>query len=173
MGILVDSGSICQLKFGFQNEPALIQELLATYSAAQPCVQSPSGFSRRWAERLQEYASGHRISLATLPVDLTSYTPFQRKVLQVCREIPHGKTLTYGQLALQAGAPGAARAVGNVMRNNNIPLVIPCHRVVGSDSIGGYSAASGIALKEQLLIMEKARLPRRKRVGNRLCLVET
>jgi methylated-DNA-[protein]-cysteine S-methyltransferase len=82
-------------------------------------------------------------------------TDFQRKVLDACRAIPPGETLSYAELAVIAGAPGAARAVGNVMRTNRIPLVIPCHRVVGSGgSLGGYSAPDGLAMKRKLLERE-------------------
>ena len=63
--------------------------------------------------------------------------------------------MTYGEIAKQVGHPGAARAVGGVMRTNNCPLVIPCHRVVGSDGrLIGFSAGTGLYLKKQLLQME-------------------
>jgi methylated-DNA-[protein]-cysteine S-methyltransferase len=85
--------------------------------------------------------------------DLSGLTEFQRKVLKFVATIPPGETLTYGQVAERLGRPGAARAVGQALRKNPFPLVIPCHRVVGSKSLGGYS--SGIGLKKRLLDVEK------------------
>lgn len=108
---------------------------------------------------LDRYAAGHPVDFSRIRVDLAHLTPFQRSVVQHCRRIPAGGTLTYGQLAAKAGSPGAARAVGNVMANNRCPLVVPCHRVVGAaGSLGGFSAPQGIALKRRLLELESAGL---------------
>ncbi|MEO1971721.1 MAG: MGMT family protein, partial [Pirellulaceae bacterium] len=63
--------------------------------------------------------------------------------------------ISYAGLAVAAGSPAAARAVGNVMRTNRYPLLIPCHRVVGSGSLGGYSAPDGLDMKQRLLQMEQ------------------
>jgi methylated-DNA-[protein]-cysteine S-methyltransferase len=107
------------------------------------------------ARRLTAYADGKRDDFLDVPLDLGDLTDFQRRVLDHCRRIPYGKTVTYSQLAAKAGFPGAARAVGSVMARNRIPLVIPCHRVVASDgSLGGYSGPDGVATKKRLLEME-------------------
>jgi len=83
------------------------------------------------------------------------YTAFQRAVLDAVAAIPRGEVRTYGEVALEVGHPGAARAVGEVMRTNRIPVLIPCHRVVRSGGdIGRYSPDP--ALKRQLLIAEGA-----------------
>ncbi len=80
-------------------------------------------------------------------------TEFQKKVLlEVCK-IPRGKTLTYGEVARRVGKPGASRAVGNALNNNPFPIIVPCHRVVGRTSVGGYGG--GTALKKQLLEKER------------------
>ena len=73
------------------------------------------------------------------------------------RRIPAGKTLTYGEVAEAAGRPGAARAVGTAMAKNRICLFIPCHRVVASTGLGGWSGAGGPAQKQALLDLERAR----------------
>jgi methylated-DNA-[protein]-cysteine S-methyltransferase len=110
-----------------------------------------------WVTRLQAYARGEIEDFAGLEVELGPKTPFQRRVLECCRAIPYGQTRTYAQLADEAGYPRAARAVGSVMSSNRIPLVIPCHRVVGSSGgLGGYSAPGGIRLKLRLLESEAA-----------------
>ena len=85
----------------------------------------------------------------------SNLTGFQRKVLlETCR-IPKGKTITYGELARRMGRAGAARAVGNALAKNPFPIVVPCHRVVAKDGIGGYSG--GVGMKKKLLLKEKKR----------------
>lgn len=109
---------------------------------------------QRAVDRLTAFAAGERDELLKIEVDYGSTTPFQKRVLDACRAIPAGETLSYGQLAQVVGAPGAARAVGSVMRKNRIPLVVPCHRVVSSCGLGGYSAAEGLSVKRRLLERE-------------------
>ena len=76
-------------------------------------------------------------------------------MIEACQRIPRGETLSYGELAAKVGNPGAARAVGTVMSSNPLPLVIPCHRVLGAGGcLGGYSARQGVAMKRRLLEME-------------------
>ena len=104
---------------------------------------------------LTAFAAGRSDELLDIEVDYGVTTPFQRRVLDACRAIPPGETLSYAQVAQLAGAPGAARAVGNVMRSNKLPLVVPCHRVVGSGNcLGGYSAPEGLAMKRRLMQRE-------------------
>lgn len=101
---------------------------------------------------LCEYAEGQRRAFE-LPVDLASMRPFQRAVLTTALKIPFGETRTYGWVARAIGKPRAARAVGRALATNPIPLILPCHRVVGSDgSLTGYGG--GLPLKKQLLEME-------------------
>ena len=109
------------------------------------------------AERqLDEYFAGRRESFE-LEVDLRATAPFARTVLEELARVPYGQTTTYGTLAARVGAPRAARAVGTVMNRNPIPIVLPCHRVLGANgSLTGY--AGGLALKERLLRLEGAML---------------
>lgn len=82
---------------------------------------------------------------------------FTLKVLSECCKIPYGKTITYKNLAKQSGAPNAFRAVGGALRQNPLPIIIPCHRVVGSDGkLTGYMGKDGIEIKRCLLLMENA-----------------
>jgi len=91
-----------------------------------------------------------------IPIVLDGLSQFAGRVLTTCRNIGFGQTISYGQLAKKAGNPNAARAVGRVMANNPLPLIIPCHRVIRSDgSIGGFSAQGGIKLKNRLLKSER------------------
>lgn len=104
--------------------------------------------------QLQKYFDGGCLDFQ-VRIDLGSGSTFQREITQACRTIPFGETLTYGQLADLAGHPGAARAVGSVMANNLIPLVIPCHRVVAAGGkLGGFSSPGGNSTKKRLLQLE-------------------
>lgn len=130
-------------------------DALAAIDAKSPDGKISPGIAAT-IERLTAYSAGEGDELMEIDVAYPiGVTPFQRRVLEACRAIPAGETLSYAQLAVIAGAPGAARAVGNVMRTNRIPLVIPCHRVVGSGGyLGGYSAPEGLAMKRRLLERE-------------------
>jgi O-6-methylguanine DNA methyltransferase len=89
-------------------------------------------------------------------LDFAGVTDFHQKVLRLCAEIEPGHTLTYGQLAARAGSPLAARAVGGAMAKNRWPLLIPCHRVVGSTGkLTGYSGTGGVGTKAWLLEHEQ------------------
>ena len=112
-------------------------------------------WQRQLIVRLQAYALGEPQDFGDLAVDLGPLSRFQRRVYRRCRRIPYGRTLTYGRLAVLAGSPRAARAVGSCMARNPVPLVVPCHRVVGSGGkLGGYSAPGGTRLKQRLLELE-------------------
>lgn len=105
--------------------------------------------------QLREYAAGQRGEF-DLPVDWSGMSEFQRKVLELTCQIPCGETRTYRDLAVQLGNPRAARAVARAQAANPIPLVIPCHRVIGADgSLRGYGAGSGVATKQRLLYLER------------------
>lgn len=105
--------------------------------------------------QLEEYLAGQR-STFEVDIDWALCTPFQRQVLEQQQAIPFGETRTYSQLAAQIGKPLAARAVGRAGATNPIPLIIPCHRVIGADgSLRGYGAPGGIQTKAWLLALEK------------------
>ncbi len=89
-------------------------------------------------------------------LDLSTLTEFQREVLDVVASIPWGETMTYGQVAERLGRHGAARAVGRALAANPVPLIIPCHRVVAVNGIGGYGP--GTNLKKMLLDLEANRV---------------
>ena len=103
--------------------------------------------------KLQQYFDGQRV-LFDEPLDLREATAFQRRVWSVVRDIPYGEPRSYGQIAHQAGSPGAARAIGQAMATNPVPIVVPCHRVIGSDGdLRGFGG--GLDLKRRLLEMER------------------
>lgn len=133
------------------------EEALAELWGAWPGAQlSEAERLPQLGEWLRRYAEGERINLAELPFDLSHKTPFQQAVLRAILAIPPGQTWTYGEVARAVGKPRAARAVGQVLAHNPIPLFIPCHRVVASDgSLGGFGAPGGLALKQALLDLER------------------
>jgi O-6-methylguanine DNA methyltransferase len=108
------------------------------------------------AGQIDKYLSGLQ-RFFTLSIDWTVLRPFQQAVLQATCEIPYGETRTYKEIAGRIGRPRAARAVGRAEATNPMPLVIPCHRVIGVDGkLHGYGLAEGVKTKEWLLKMEGA-----------------
>jgi methylated-DNA-[protein]-cysteine S-methyltransferase len=121
-----------------------------TYQSKQP---APS-FLADGAAQVEEYLRGERRTF-DLPLDLDGFTPLGLQILAACRAIPFGEICTYRQLAASVGRPGAARFAGNMMARNPLPLVIPCHRVVGSDGrLHGFGAPGGLVTKAWLLTLE-------------------
>jgi methylated-DNA-[protein]-cysteine S-methyltransferase len=115
-------------------------------------LRSPLDDVRR---ELDEYFEGTRTSF-DLPLDLR-VAPFHAEVLHELALVPYGRTETYGALAAKVGRPRAARAVGTVMHRNPIPIVLPCHRIIGANgSLTGY--AGGLDVKRRLLQLEGATL---------------
>ena len=108
--------------------------------------------NRRAEKQIRQYLEGKRHRF-DLKYDITG-TPFQKKALRKVAAIPYGRTRTYGEIAQKLGNPQAARAVGSANARNCLPLVIPCHRVVAVNGLGGF--AGGLALKKRLLILEGA-----------------
>jgi len=110
-------------------------------------------------DKIKKFAAGKTVDWGNLPLAWEKRTEFQRKVQEACQKIPRGEVWSYGELAVAAGAPGAARAVGSVMRTNRFPLVIPCHRVVAAGGkLGGFSCPSGVEMKQKLLAAEGVQL---------------
>jgi methylated-DNA-[protein]-cysteine S-methyltransferase len=115
-------------------------------------LRSPADDVRR---ELDEYFEGRRTTF-DLPLDLRA-PEFHKQVLTVLARVPYGQTDTYGRLAARVGRPKAARAIGTVMNRNPIPIVLPCHRIVGANgSLTGYGG--GLERKRQLLQLEGATL---------------
>jgi methylated-DNA-[protein]-cysteine S-methyltransferase len=110
---------------------------------------------RRIARRIAEHLGGKPDALGDVTLDLTNVGGFRQKVYRMLRKVRPGRVVTYGELADAAGNPGAARAVGRAMASNPVPLLVPCHRVLGADGkLTGFSAAGGLALKARILKAE-------------------
>lgn len=116
---------------------------------------APSGdaevLADAWTTHLAEYLAGHRRAF-DLPLDRRLTTGVRRRVLDALYDtVPYGTTVTYGELARRAGVP-SPRGIGSIMGSNPLPVVVPCHRVLGADGLGGFGG--GRAVKEWLLGLE-------------------
>jgi methylated-DNA-[protein]-cysteine S-methyltransferase len=148
--VAVTDQGLCRISF--DPEPERETEHLArTFGARILRVARPVDPVRR---ELEEYFEGRRRDF-DLAVDLRGRSDFSRLVLEQLARVPYGEVTTYGSLAARTGRPRAARAVGTIMNRNPIPIVLPCHRVVGSTgSLVGYGG--GLERKRQLLDLEDA-----------------
>jgi len=123
-----------------------------TGSSPNGCIKQETPLIKKAAKQFEEYFEGKRKSFI-LPLSLRG-TDFQMKVWGALQNIPYGETTSYGKLAAIIGNPKASRAVGMANNRNPIPIIVPCHRVIGHDgSLTGY--AGGLELKQELLELEE------------------
>jgi methylated-DNA-[protein]-cysteine S-methyltransferase len=121
--------------------------------------RAPSAEAVRAIEGMSALLGGERVDLGDVVLDMEDVAPFHRRVFELARTIPAGATSTYGELAARLGDPGAARAVGEALGRNPLPIVVPCHRVLAANGrLGGFSAHGGAATKRRMLIIEGALL---------------
>ena len=119
-------------------------------------VESNQKMIHHYGKELGDYLKGNRHEF-TFPIDWSSLRPFQQETLKVVYAIPYGEIRTYADVAVQIGRPHAYRAVGRANATNPMPLVIPCHRVIGKDGkLHGYGGGDGLPTKEWLLKLEGA-----------------
>lgn len=112
---------------------------------------------KRALDRIAALLEGRRSDLSAIALDMDGVPPFHRRVYELARTIPPGKTLSYGAIAAQLGAPRAARAVGQALGHNPFPIIVPCHRVLAAGGkIGGFSAHGGAETKRRMLAIEAA-----------------
>jgi methylated-DNA-[protein]-cysteine S-methyltransferase len=163
--------TVCQTAFGWVgiawSERGLVALSLPQEREAEALSRLPAGTATApvatpgldiatLVAKLQVYFEGQSVDFDE-PLDGTIGTEFQRRVWAITQAIPQGQTRTYAQIARQAGSPGGARAVGQSMARNPWPIVVPCHRVLGSDgSLTGFGG--GVDMKRRMLEMEGARL---------------
>lgn len=143
------------ISFGFSTPREACAGLRHHQLSSEPATSVP-----RWVRsvqaRLEKFALGHPQDFSDVAIDTSHLTPLGLSIIEACRQIPWGGTLSYKQLAVRVGRPGAARSVGNAMACNRYPLIVPCHRVVGAaGSLGGYSAPGGLSTKRALLALEQ------------------
>jgi methylated-DNA-[protein]-cysteine S-methyltransferase len=118
-----------------------------------PLVEAPER-TDTVRDRLAAYFAGERTDF-DLPIDWHRTSGAQREVLEkLYAKVPYGRTVTYGELSGLSGTDVPARGIGTIMGSNPIPLVVPCHRVLAADGLGGYSGGNGIEVKRWLLMLE-------------------
>jgi methylated-DNA-[protein]-cysteine S-methyltransferase len=148
----VSDRGLCAISYSSEPEP-VVEQLARNFGTR--ILRSPRPVDRV-ARQLDEYFDGRRRSFE-LELDLRLARDFGRTVLRELARVPFGELTTYGTLAARSGKPKAARAVGTIMNRNPIPIVLPCHRVVGANgSLVGY--AGGLERKQALLQLEGALL---------------
>lgn len=149
MGVAWSTEGLIHVRMGYPSSSKAKEALKAAADAAPPPTIADL------MARLQAFAAGAVDDFRDVPVAPLWNTPFQRDVVTALRTVGYGQTTSYAELAHRAGRPGAARAVGQVMASNPVPLVVPCHRVLASGGgLGGFSAPSGTSLKQRLLDLE-------------------
>ena len=110
--------------------------------------------------RILALLAGEAADLSHIPLDLDRVGAFEQRIYAIARAIPPGEVMTYGEIAARVGEPHAAQAVGQAMGRNPWPIVVPCHRVVGSNGkLGGFSARGGGRTKLRILEIEGALKP--------------
>lgn len=130
------------------------QEVAARGQEAEVEEEGPM---RRLREAIDGYLSSGNMVWDMEWLDMAGVSPFFQSVYRATAEIPSGTTVSYARLAQLAGRPAAARAAGTAMARNRWPLLIPCHRVIGSNGqLTGYSGEGGIATKRRLLAFERS-----------------
>jgi methylated-DNA-[protein]-cysteine S-methyltransferase len=134
--LVEDGGLLAEIRFADGDEPD----------------RDDTPLLKRAQKQLDEFFAGSRRKF-DLPL-IPARTAFQQRVREAMVSIPWGQTLSYGEVAHIAGS--APRAVGQACGNNMLPLVVPCHRVLAANGIGGYSGAKGLDTKRFLLALEKA-----------------
>jgi len=141
------------------------EEMLARMTELYPGALVENELTRRGALLLARYFAGQP-AIFDLPLDLRGTTPFQQQVYSAVVKIPPAGVRSYAEIAGEIGRPLAARGVGQAMAANPLPIVIPCHRVLGKTGLmTGYSGPGGVVTKRRLLVMEGVPVPER---GNRL-----
>lgn len=149
LALVVDgSGRVVRIAFVDGSTEDTLSKL---YPSASHQLSEDTERTAELARQLDEYFAGRR-DVFDLPLEPDG-SAFQRRVWRLLAAIPHGETRTYGELAQQLGRPGAARAVGRANATNPLPIVVPCHRVVGADgTLTGF--AGGVEFKRRLLRLE-------------------
>lgn len=154
VGVLASPAGIRRLSLSDESPAAAIEQLEhgGSLDGAEEAAISPD-----LQARLKRYFRGEDAPLDD-ELDLVG-TDFQKRAWAAARAIPRGETRSYGWIASAIGRPGAARAVGQAMRANPVPFIVPCHRVVGSGgAMRGYGGPDGVDMKMRLLAMESGGL---------------
>ena len=154
--VAIGPKGVTTIHYGSEPSENELRRLVRVYG---PGVVPDHKRSSALARELDQYFNGRRHEF-NIDVDLSGLTPFQTKILVATAQIPFGAVSTYQQIARRAGNEKASRAAGGALKHNPIPIVVPCHRVVGSNgALVGY--AGGLDVKRRLLAIEGADVAKR------------
>jgi len=158
-GIVWTARGIARVQLPEPDDARTRARLLAGVADAE--YGTPAGAARRAVALVTAHLEGKRADLGTIALDMSAVPAFHRRVYEAARAIPSGGACSYGELAARLGSPAAARAVGQAMRRNPFPIIVPCHRVLAAGGKpGGFSANGGLDTKARLLAIEGVALPR-------------
>jgi methylated-DNA-[protein]-cysteine S-methyltransferase len=147
------SDGLYELTFPYASESEARSRLMTQGITSSMLSARQLGWYDRLLVEMDAYFHGERVRFS-VPIDWADYPEFRREVLRYTAEIPCGEVQSYGAIARKVGKPGAARAIGGAMHANRTPIVVPCHRVIGSDgSLTGFGG--GLDLKQELLELER------------------
>ena len=149
MGIAGTSAGICKVILPISDRESALKAIIDSHKLEMEYSQEAFLDVKN---ALMEYFDGKRIDFQ-FPLDLDRYTDFQRNVWNVAKTIPYGELRSYSWVASQMGKPKATRAVGNALGRNPVPIIVPCHRVIGSDG-GLHGFTGGLGWKKKLIKLE-------------------
>ncbi len=157
-GIAWTERGVCGIQLPEEDARATRARLRRRLVDAREAV--PSAEIRRTIEQITALLAGKTSELSDVPLDLEQVPEFYQRVYTATRRIPAGETASYGEIATRIGEPGAARAVGQALGRNPVPLIVPCHRVLAAGGkFGGFAGRGGVTTKMRLLAIEGAILP--------------
>jgi O-6-methylguanine DNA methyltransferase len=133
----------------------MLEQQLKETTGTDKAASAPPSWVKDLVRKVKAHLKGHAQDFSAIPLSLTDQSEFMLSIYHAAQKIPSGTVRTYGELASLVGKPNAARAVGGALGKNPIPLIVPCHRVIGaSGQLGGFSAPGGLATKVTLLELE-------------------
>lgn len=154
-GIAWATGGIVGVQLPLPSEAQTRGRLKQRYQALSEAA--PPAGEQAAIDRMTELMDGKPIDLADIELDLSESPEFNREVYAIAREIPPGKTMTYGDIAKRLGGVELSRNVGQAMGQNPCPIIVPCHRVLAAGGKpGGFSANGGVETKLKMLAIEGA-----------------
>jgi methylated-DNA-[protein]-cysteine S-methyltransferase len=157
-GLAWTEHGVCRVQLPEQNAEATRARLRRRLRDVRETV--PTDVVQRTIDDIAALLAGRACDLSRVPIDLHGVPAFHQRVYAATRRIRPGGTASYGDIAIQLGEPGAARAVGQALGRNPVPLIVPCHRVLAAGGkFGGFSGFGGVATKMRLLAIEGAILP--------------
>lgn len=160
-GIAWGTDAICRVQLPERTSAATRERMVRRHPEATDVA--PPAHVRDAIERITGLLAGSADDLRDIEVDYTTCPEFARRVYDVTRGVGPGQTTTYGEIATQLDSPYAAREVGQALGHNPLPIVVPCHRVLGAGGkLVGFSAAGGVGTKLRMLAIEGAAAPDRQ-----------